>query len=205
MSLDHILLGMLDEPASGYDLRRAFEESARMFWFAELSQIYPTLKRLESRGHLASREAPSKRGPKRRVYERTAEGELELHAWLRSRPQPATARLPYVAQLFFLGQLGDLEESTRFVEALRVELEAQLARFRAIEEMQRAHCAPGQDISDIAFHERAALRAGIHVARARLEWCTEMSDALEKRRDSENAPSHTTPPEAPASSIVGSA
>ncbi|MYK68861.1 MAG: PadR family transcriptional regulator, partial [Gammaproteobacteria bacterium] len=44
MSLDHILLGLLRDPATGYDLKSAFSERIRHFWSAELSQIYPALK-----------------------------------------------------------------------------------------------------------------------------------------------------------------
>ncbi len=47
MSLQHILLGLLREPASGYDLKAYFDKSVRYFWAAELSQIYPTLQRME--------------------------------------------------------------------------------------------------------------------------------------------------------------
>jgi len=78
MSLDHILLGLLREPASGYDLKDAFNETVAHFWSAELSQIYPTLKRLEERGLLRSRREPSPKGPDRRVYRLTGEGREEL-------------------------------------------------------------------------------------------------------------------------------
>ena len=74
MSLEHILLGMLRSSRSGYDLRHEFEYGAKHFWSAELSQIYPTLKRMESRGWLESRLEPSPKGPDRRVYERTKAG-----------------------------------------------------------------------------------------------------------------------------------
>ena len=50
MSLEHILLGMQREPSTGYELGKKFSEGARHFWFAELSQIYPTLKRMRDRG-----------------------------------------------------------------------------------------------------------------------------------------------------------
>lgn len=63
MSLEHILLGLLREPASGYDLKKLFDERIDYFWAAELSQIYPTLKRLEQRGWIRGREAASSRGP----------------------------------------------------------------------------------------------------------------------------------------------
>ena len=38
MPLEHILLGTLARPASGYDLKAGFESSARHFWYAELQQ-----------------------------------------------------------------------------------------------------------------------------------------------------------------------
>ena len=98
MSLDHILLGMLETPAAGYDLGREFEASARLFWAAELSQIYPTLKRLESRGLLSSERVPSDRGPDRKVYSRTEAGTAELERWLREEPELGHARLSPVAQ-----------------------------------------------------------------------------------------------------------
>lgn len=193
MSLDYILLGMLDEPASGYDLGRAFEQSARMFWSAELSQIYPALKKLEKGGYLTSSEAPSVRGPKRRVYERTAEGEAQLHDWLRERPEIGSARLPYVAKLFFLGQLEDPEASVAFVQALKIELTARLARFKAIEECHLAEDPVLEEMTDVAFHEYTTLRAGMHVAEARLAWCEETLRRLERRiearREAAPAPS----------------
>ena len=66
LSLPHILLGLLREPASGYDLKAEFEKMIRHYWSAELSQIYPTLKRMEGQGWLASATEPSDRGPDRR-------------------------------------------------------------------------------------------------------------------------------------------
>ena len=82
MSLENILLGCLTAPASGYDLKAYFDTRIRPFWSAELSQIYPALKRLESRGLLTSRTEPSKKGPARKVYTRTAKGREALIRWL---------------------------------------------------------------------------------------------------------------------------
>ncbi len=182
MSLDHILLGMLREPAAGYDLGRRFEESARMFWFAELSQIYPTLKRLEKRGMLRSREAPSSRGPARRVYELMDAGREELRRWLESGPQFATARIPHIAQLFFMDELGDPEATIGFVESLAAQLRARLARYEAIEERIRGCGDDWAAISDRDFNEYSALRAGIAVAEARLGWCAETLERLRARQ-----------------------
>lgn len=188
MSLDNILLAMLAEPASGYDLGGEFNESARMFWFAELSQIYPTLRRLESKGFLRSSEAASTRGPKRRVYERTPQGDAALNQWLRAEPEVRNVRLAYVAQLYFLGQLGDAAATRRFIEALRIELETLIERYETIEERFRGECAnpSSPETTDVEFHHYAALRAGVYVARARLAWCDETMAELD-RRDSRSS------------------
>ena len=103
MSLDHVILGLLrDGPSSGYDLRRDFETGARLFWYAELSQIYPTLKRLERRQLVTSAEADSARGPRRRVYRVTNAGLEELKRWVAAGPDIGRERLAHVAQFCFL-------------------------------------------------------------------------------------------------------
>ena len=51
MKLRHAILGLLSyEPQSGYDLSRAFASSVVNFWYADQSQIYRTLDRLEADG-----------------------------------------------------------------------------------------------------------------------------------------------------------
>ena len=124
MSLEHILLGMLQQPASGYDLRSEFESGARFFWSAELSQIYPTLKRMEKRGWLESRLEPSPKGPDRRVYQRTLVGRDVLRDWLLSGPATGSERFAFIGQLVFMGELDDLEATLEFLMELREELSA---------------------------------------------------------------------------------
>ena len=82
MSLRHIMLGMLREPSSGYDIRKRFEKSVGNFWRAELSQIYPLLQKMEGEGLLRSKAGQSDIGPTRRVYKRTASGLRELRDWI---------------------------------------------------------------------------------------------------------------------------
>ena len=77
---------MLGEPGSGYDLKAAFEGGAKFFWSAEFGQIYPALKSMERKGWLVSESVPSEKGPSRKVYRRTHDGNQELHTWLRSGP-----------------------------------------------------------------------------------------------------------------------
>ena len=122
MSLPHVLLGMLAEPSSGYELKQKFEQSVRYFWYAELSQIYPALAKLEKSGMLTSEKAPSEKGPNKRVYTRTTRGKNELRSWLADGPVLRTERIAYLTQLFFLEEIP-LDERVRFFENLRDDFE----------------------------------------------------------------------------------
>lgn len=206
MSLDHILLGMLREPASGYDLRKEFERTAVHFWSARLSQIYPTLKRMEEEGWLSVREEPSAKGPPRKVYRLTPEGRAELTEWLESGPEISPQRLPYVAQLCFMDELGDPDAIRAFVTELRSEFGRRLRALREIER-QSTGAPPASCPEDGGEGERhgeerrpdgggrlgegerlgeegrlgpvLTLRLGIAVHEARIRWCDETLELLE--------------------------
>ena len=183
MSLDHILLGMLGAPASGYDVKRGFSEGSRHFWSAELSQIYPALKKLEERGWLESRLEPPARGPRRRVYHRTAEGRTELIRWLTSGPQMGTQRFAYVAQLFFMHELDDLEATSDFMLELRSRLGEFLALLQQAElDIAGPDCARLDDSSGEDFHAYLAVRMGVRSLRSRIDWCDEVLAHIERRR-----------------------
>jgi DNA-binding PadR family transcriptional regulator len=182
MSLEHILLGLLREPATGYDLKNAFSESVRHFWSAELSQIYPTLKRLEQRRMLRSRVEPSLKGPNRRVYTLTDEGRAELLRWLRGGPAVGTERFAYLAQLYFMDAVGDIHETRAFITTLRDHLSRWLAQLWAVErDVIAAHGDAPERYSDAGFHHFAALRMGIHSIGSKVAWCDETLASIDRR------------------------
>ena len=182
MSLEHILLGMLDQPASGYTLKSEFDEGASHFWFAELSQIYPALNRMEGRGWLKSRVEPSDRGPARRVYRRTKKGTTELHEWLRRDPIVGTERFAYIGQLIFLGELDDLRSTLKFMELLRELLSKKLAYLEQAEREIAKEC-PGfpDDMEPTNFHEHMSLRMGLVSLSAKVKWCDESIKRIKVR------------------------
>ena len=184
MSLDHILLGLLRNPATGYDLKNAFSEHARHFWSAELSQIYPTLKRLEQRGLLRSRVEPSPKGPNRKVYSLTEDGRSELLRWLHTDPAVGTERFGYLAQLYFMDAIGDIHETRAFMIALRDRLAHWLEQLRAVERDVVTTCGGAPErYSEGGFHRFAALRMGIHSVGSKVAWCDETLAAIDRRRE----------------------
>ncbi len=182
MSLDHILLGLLREPSTGYDLKAAFSDRIRHFWSAEISQIYPALKRLEQRRFLQSLVEPSPKGPNRKVYTLTVAGREELLDWLRGGPVIGTERFAYLAQLYFMDAIGDIRETRAFMISLRDHLTHWLTHLQTIERevTDTAGHAP-ERYSDAGFHRFAALRMGIHSVGSKVVWCDETITAIDRR------------------------
>ncbi|MGH7545834.1 MAG: PadR family transcriptional regulator [Gemmatimonadota bacterium] len=170
------------QPASGYDLKQHFQATVANFWPARLSQIYPTLQRLERKGHLRSRRESSEKGPARRVYSRTKRGRAELRRWLRLEPQRGTERFGYLGQLAFMEEVGDPAATEAFVRALRDQMAGWLERLKAIEREIESECGAWNEVDEETFHAWITLRAGIHTVAARVEWLDETLERLEVRR-----------------------
>jgi len=105
--LKYAILGFLSyQPMSGYDIKQGMQRSTAYFWNARLSQIYGTLKTLESEGLVTSTLAQEEKRRDRRVYTLTPDGRADLHAWL---AQPLTELSEHketlILKLFFAAQL----------------------------------------------------------------------------------------------------
>jgi len=180
MSLQNILLGMLEDEASGYDLKRDFEQQQAHYWSADLAQIYPTLKRMERAGLLTSSERPSKKGPPRRVYQRTTAGRKALVEWLQTGPEVHSDRLSWLAQVGFLATL-DRAGQVKFLHALKCEFQRHRDELLGIEAHWRAEDPrfPDQlDEPDLFAH--FTLRLGLKKYATIIGWCDECLGRLER-------------------------
>jgi DNA-binding PadR family transcriptional regulator len=126
-ALHGIILGLVGaRPMTGYDIKRAFDQSLASYWNAGNSQIYTTLKRLAARGLLTSDLVVQETRPNRRVYRLTPEGQAELERWLAEPVPDRFTKDEFLAKLFFLGEATD-ELALRHLEQHRGALLAQLA------------------------------------------------------------------------------
>lgn len=181
MSLPHVLLGMLEEPASGYDLKQRFEQSVRHFWYAELSQIYPALAKLEKQGFLESQKMPSDKGPSRKIYSRTEQGKQQLKAWLAEGPVCRTERLSYLTQVFFLDAIS-AKQRVEFMQKLRDDFAARLAELQQIETHWQANDPRCPDnLPDDELFKHMTLRSGLLKYRVMVDWCEECLGRMRKR------------------------
>lgn len=188
MSLNYLLLGITRDGASGYEIKRAFEEGLQHIWDAELSQIYPALQRLEDRGLLASTRTPGERGSDKRTYKPTAKGTRELHQWLRSDPVLHDERHPFLVQLCLLGDLDDYAESLRYFTSLEAAMRARVQTMEFMEEKWRVHDPLYPEVAAARdFHVQLTLEFGLANARAGLRCCQQCIARIKKHTSAPTA------------------
>ena len=98
----YVVLGMLrHEPRSGYEIKRAVDQSTRFFWAASYGQIYPELRRLEQarlgRGHGGA----ARRAPADRLRAHRAPGATSCAAGSTRGPRCSRLRDEGLLKLFF--------------------------------------------------------------------------------------------------------
>ena len=87
-TLDLIVLRLLRAgPANGWELTRSIQTVSRGVLDVNYGSIYPALRRLEARGWVTARWAPSANNRRARYYQLTAAGRRQLaaerQAWAR--------------------------------------------------------------------------------------------------------------------------
>jgi DNA-binding PadR family transcriptional regulator len=166
MSLRHALIGLLaEQPASGWDLTRRFEDLLGTVWPAGHPQIYGELRKLQDDGFI---EVDST-GPRRRTtYRVTGSGLDEVRRWLTSVEVDHTLRLePVLRSVFFwLMSPGEL--------AVHLEKEATFYHQLAEKYRQLAAAKDRGEYGDSPQTNalRIAAEAGIRLHQALGDWAT---------------------------------
>lgn len=102
MSLRYGILGMLSKwDATGYDLKKEFDEVMGVFWHTHLSQIYPELNKLEEKEWVKSEIVTQEDKPDKRVYAITKKGKEALVKWLMKPPDIPKEKDSFLMQTFF--------------------------------------------------------------------------------------------------------
>jgi DNA-binding PadR family transcriptional regulator len=120
-SLEFILLGLLAlRPSTGYDLKKTMDVSVRYISPVALSQIYPTLKRMEQAGLVEFRLVERSGRTDLKIYSITAAGQDIFRKWLAEPHKPDPYRFDTFALRFYFSSLLD---KTTLLSHIRTELE----------------------------------------------------------------------------------
>ena len=109
MSLRHGLLGLLNySESTGYDLKKAFDESLSFFWQVHKSQLYKELAAMGREGLLSVSLVVQEDKPNKKVYALTDAGRKEFLRWLEADLAAAdfAVRSVFMMKVFFWGELA---------------------------------------------------------------------------------------------------
>ncbi len=173
MSLEHAILGFLNyEPMTGYELKKIFDQSIKHFWPAKQSHIYRVLPQMEQKNWLTVEVIQQDTRPARKVYHLTERGRAELQAWLAADQPPAEARLAWLIQLFFAGQLSD-EVVLGLLEHQAALIRHRLQRLGSIP-AESSQQMDGSETASDRFYWMLTVDYGVASAIAQLRWLEEV-------------------------------
>ncbi|GLW27491.1 PadR family transcriptional regulator [Actinoplanes regularis] len=180
MALEHaILVSLLEQPGSGYELARRFERSIGRFWTATHQQIYRVLKRMEADGLVTALEVGQEGRPDKREFSVSEAGREVLTGWLHEPVQPEAVRHDLAVKV----------RGAAFDDAAgRAALIGEVSRYRDEHEELLARYLGGEkrdfpDISKLTTGQRlqhVVLRGGIAYERMLLDWLDEVLAELRK-------------------------
>ena len=106
MSLSHSILGFLSyQSMTGYDLAKAFSSSVRFFWYAQTSQIYLELNKLEKKEFVTCEIIIQTEKPSKKLYSITPKGKDEFLRWLSQENDELSKgnKNAFLMKIFFSG------------------------------------------------------------------------------------------------------
>ena len=163
-----ILLMLLDQPRSGYEIRKYAQRHLSHFWQVSFGQIYPTLNKMSRRRLVTSLTfANPGNKPDRRVYSLTPLGEKRIREWL-ERPLPPTFIVELLLKLAFVRH----HSGDSILHELRTFKAAHVRSLDLLNELQQAmNVIDAEGRALTVAHQRA-------IARARIAWCNEAIEQM---------------------------
>ncbi|HEY3814813.1 MAG TPA: PadR family transcriptional regulator [Caulobacteraceae bacterium] len=175
-TLDALLLFLVSHKGqSGYDIRQLFQTTPIGLFSDSPGAIYPALNRLEMRGLLAGETTPG--GRRRRAFNRTAEGDRALDAWLTAPIDPdAFTRRPQDLDLRYVMMAERLGRPA----ALAFLADYAAIHSRKLAALEAFVAGPGAQMSRAP---REALDLGLRLSRTRQQWCQDLLSSREGETD----------------------
>ncbi len=185
MSLDFAILGFLNyKPLSGYDLKKIFDDSTHHFWYADQSQIYRTLNRLNEQKLVTHEIIEQEIRPNRKIYHITLSGRDALKKWLVSQPEVDAPHSAPMIQIFFAGQFENdvIIKMFRYMDAILDDL---LGRYSEIPEKIEGSRSLVKSDRELYFW-KSTLDLNMRIAIAQKDWTKAILADLEAGRIPEN-------------------
>jgi DNA-binding PadR family transcriptional regulator len=167
---------------TGYELKKFFDTTVAHFWNAELSQIYPALKAMESEGLVEMKVEVQEDRPNRKVYSITEAGRREIIRWLAEPAEADQVREPMLIKVFF----GASVSKQDLINVLHQEVERH-REYQSELELARTWCASFAEAVGLGKQApfwQLTIEAGLRVCGAEMEWAESAIETIEALDDS---------------------
>lgn len=174
-SLQHIILGLLNHgELAGYDIKKLFDSELGDFWYANHSQIYPELRRLQEEGLIAARIETVGTRLEKKIYRITEKGKEALAEWMK---EPLGSLIPsrdeFTMKLYLISDAKDPLALALFEE----DIERHQKKYDYLRSRWQTLF---QDKAEQERHygHAAILKQAMHREKQRLDWLTAEYKAL---------------------------
>ena len=163
MNVKTLCLGVLSlGDASGYAIKKVFEDAFSHFYVAGYGSIYPALAELVGEGLITCTDVEQEKRPVKKVYHLTPAGEASFRQALAETHPAHRIRSDFLVQMLFARMLG-AERLAAVLAQREADIEAELAHISAYS--QRQECLDAGALFTKGFAE-AVLGAGLDYIRS---------------------------------------
>jgi DNA-binding PadR family transcriptional regulator len=175
MSLAHaILVSLVCEPKSGYDLAKQFDGTVGFFWQATHQQIYRELTKLDQQNWIVAEAIAQEGRPDKKIFSVNDLGLSQLKTWLLQSSDVATVKDEFLLKIY-AGHLLPEEEIAQKIQEHRLLHQQQLEIYQAIE---RNFFSSPQDCELESRFAYLTLLRGINFEEGWIKWCDESIEIL---------------------------
>lgn len=176
MALAHTILALLaQQPDSGYDISKRFDEGVSCYWKATQQQVYRELSKMKSQSWVAFKKVPQAGKPDKKIYSITEAGWAELTRWYAELTERTQIREDLLVKVM-IGYKMPRELLLRELHHRQALHQAQLEKYRAIEEKHLANPNPPVEMQ----FKYLTLKRGIAYETSWLQWCTDVLSFLKQ-------------------------
>jgi DNA-binding PadR family transcriptional regulator len=190
MALSHAILALLiDNPYSGYDLAKDFDQSVNFFWKATHQQIYRELGKLEEQELVEVKTIEQAGRPDKKLYSITEKGQTFLIKWLLEPCDVMPIKEDLLVKLWaaqLIAVATSIEQSASIAKIIK--------EFQRHQELHRQRLATYHQIGQNFYPEPECLpiaekyrylvlRRGIRYEQDYIEWCDEVLELFANHPD----------------------
>ncbi len=180
MSIKYAILGFLSwKSATGYELKKLFEESSSMHWSGNNNQIYKTLLQIQDEGLVTNQLIHQDGLPSKKIYTITRDGLEELKEWVLSEPLAPEYKKSFLIQMAWSDQLNDKELDELL---LKYENELKIQLLMHEEKTKRAQNVPNRTNRETILWDMISKNISSSY-KNELNWILEVRSKLFKNAD----------------------